>query len=311
MKKTVVLFYLISIANLIQAQIVWNIGEKDKNTAGFALAPDKYADFLKNDFGWEDKYFIIGWSNPKTDFPYVLPGTSDVWAGSLNGAGIRTQEINILFRMKETGSGTGYKLVVDVLDAHSKNPPLLKITVNGHVYKTVLPKGKSDASLTGDYSQITPNTIEIPLDDIIKTGSNTVQLKVIEGSWLILDDVRLEGPSSAKLETLNPFVYLRNVKVAGYQLNEKAQPLLIDVEHLKDLPELTVRLDGKTILKQRLEKGRYKLEAPMPAVKKEKLSVYEVLINGDLVEKDTVLRTPEHIVTPADYVDTHIGTAHS
>lgn len=311
MKKTVVLFYLISIANLIQAQIVWNIGEKDKNTAGFALAPDKYADFLKNDFGWEDKYFIIGWSNPKTDFPYVLPGTSDVWAGSLNGAGIRTQEINILFRMKETGPDNGYKLVVDVLDAHSKNPPLLKITVNGHVYKTVLPKGKSDASLTGDYSQITPNTIEIPLDDIIKTGSNTVQLKVIEGSWLILDDVRLEGPSSAKLETLNPFVYLRNVKVAGYQLNEKAQPLLIDVEHLKDLPELTVRLDGKPILKQRLEKGRYKLEAPMPAVEKETLSVYEVLINGDLVEKDTVTRTPEHIVTPVDYVDTHMGTAHS
>ena len=51
MKKTIILFYLISIACLIQAQIVWNIGEKDNSATEFALAPDKYADFLKYDFG--------------------------------------------------------------------------------------------------------------------------------------------------------------------------------------------------------------------------------------------------------------------
>ena len=103
MKKIILLFYLISTVILVQAQTVWSIGEKDNSAAEFALAPDKYADFLKNDFGWEDRYYIIGLSKPEKDFLHS-PGTSDVWAGSLSMAGLRTQEINILFRMKKQAS---------------------------------------------------------------------------------------------------------------------------------------------------------------------------------------------------------------
>lgn len=311
MKKRVVLSCLISAVTLVQAQTIWKIGEKDNSAAEFALAPDNYADFLKEDFGWEDKFYIIGLSDPKNDFPYVLPGTADAWAGSVNMSGIRTQELNILFRIKESANYNGFKLIVDLLDTHSKNPPLLKITANGHQFKYNLPKGKSDASLRGDYSAVAPSTIEVPLEDIIKSGANRIQLKIIEGSWLIFDDIRLEGPTSAGLETLNRFAYLREVTAADYQLNDKIQPLLIDVEHLEGLPELTVKLDGKTILKQRLEKGRYNLEAPMPAVSKEKTSEYEVLVNGQPVERGKIIRSPRQIVTPADYVETHMGTAHS
>lgn len=311
MKKRVVLSCLISAVTLVQAQTIWKIGEKDNSAAEFALAPDNYADFLKEDFGWEDKFYIIGLSDPKNDFPYVLPGTADAWAGSVNMSGIRTQELNILFRIKESANYNGFKLIVDLLDTHSENLPLLKITANGHQFKYNLPKGKSDASLRGDYSAVAPSTIEVPLEDIIKSGANRIQLKIIEGSWLIFDDIRLEGPTSAGLETLNRFAYLREVTAADYQLNDKIQPLLIDVEHLEGLPELTVKLDGKTILKQRLEKGRYNLEAPMPAVSKEKTSEYEVLVNGQPVERGKIIRSPRQIVTPADYVETHMGTAHS
>lgn len=311
MKKRVVLSCLISAVTLVQAQTIWKIGEKDNSAAEFALAPDNYADFLKEDFGWEDKFYIIGLSDPKNDFPYVLPGTADAWAGSVNMSGIRTQELNILFRIKESANYNGFKLIVDLLDTHSENPLLLKITANGHQFKYNLPKGKSDASLRGDYSAVAPSTIEVPLEDIIKSGANRIQLKIIEGSWLIFDDIRLEGPTSAGLETLNRFAYLREVTAADYQLNDKIQPLLIDVEHLEGLPELTVKLDGKTILKQRLEKGRYNLEAPMPAVSKEKTSEYEVLVNGQPVERGKIIRSPRQIVTPADYVETHMGTAHS
>lgn len=311
MKKRVVLSCLISAVTLVQAQTIWKIGEKDNSAAEFALAPDNYADFLKEDFGWEDKFYIIGLSDPKNDFPYVLPGTADAWAGSVNMSGIRTQELNILFRIKESANYNGFKLIVDLLDTHSENPPLLKITANGHQFKYNLPKGKSDASLRGDYSAVAPSTIEVPLEDIIKSGANRIQLKIIEGSWLIFDDIRLEGPTSAGLETLNRFAYLREVTAADYQLNDKIQPLLIDVEHLEGLPELTVKLDGKTILKQRLEKGRYNLEAPMPAVSKEKTSEYEVLVNGQPVERGKIIRSPRQIVTPANYVETHMGTAHS
>lgn len=223
-EKRVVLSCLISAVTLVQAQTIWKIGEKDNSAAEFALAPDNYADFLKEDFGWEDKFYIIGLSDPKNDFPYVLPGTADAWAGSVNMSGIRTQELNILFRIKESANYNGFKLIVDLLDTHSENPPLLKITANGHQFKYNLPKGKSDASLRGDYSAVAPSTIEVPLEDIIKSGANRIQLKIIEGSWLIFDDIRLEGPTSAGLETLNRFAYLREVTAADYQLNDKIQP---------------------------------------------------------------------------------------
>jgi hypothetical protein len=141
MKKRVVLSCLISAVTLVQAQTIWKIGEKDNSAAEFALAPDNYADFLKEDFGWEDKFYIIGLSDPKNDFPYVLPGTADAWAGSVNMSGIRTQELNILFRIKESANYNGFKLIVDLLDTHSENPPLL--TINGI---------SCSATITGIYS---------------------------------------------------------------------------------------------------------------------------------------------------------------
>ena len=71
--------------------VVWQIGKKDGTGNEFALAPTGYADFLQNDFGWEDKFLLVGHSSEKKDFPYVLPGVNDKWAGSGSPAGRRTQ----------------------------------------------------------------------------------------------------------------------------------------------------------------------------------------------------------------------------
>ena len=311
MKKIFPLVFLLHILHSGTAQTLWQIGTKDNSAAEFALAPDQYNDFLKNDFGWEDKYYIIGLSKPEKDWPYILPGTSDTWAGSLSSAGIRTQELNILFRMKKVVADNKYKLVLNILDVHAQLPPLLKVTVNGEVHKFILPKGKSDAALTGNYDSITPHQIEIPLKHIIALGANAIQLKIIEGSWLIFDNVRLEGPATAALEPVNTSVYLRKVQAADYQLSTTVQPLLVDVEHLQGKPQLVVKVDGKNILQQKLEKGRYKLEAPMPAVKMKISSNYEIFADGKLLEKGTVERYPQSVITPADYVNTHMGTAHS
>lgn len=52
---------------------IWTVGEPDGRPAGFALAPDGFRDFLARDFGYEDKFYLVGHSGPATDFPYVLP----------------------------------------------------------------------------------------------------------------------------------------------------------------------------------------------------------------------------------------------
>lgn len=36
---------------------LWSLGQKDGTGAEFALAPDKFRDFIEHDFGYEDKFF--------------------------------------------------------------------------------------------------------------------------------------------------------------------------------------------------------------------------------------------------------------
>ena len=125
------------------AHTIWSIGKKDNSAAEFALSPKGYMDFLKNDFGWDDRSYIIGLSNEKKDWPYVLPGPADTWGGTSGTAGIRTHVLNILFRLNKPPLNGAFKLVIDVLDAQDKIPPYLKVTVNGKSWKFAVPAGKN------------------------------------------------------------------------------------------------------------------------------------------------------------------------
>ena len=120
------------------------------------------------------------------------------------------------------------------------------------------------------------------------------------------------GPDNAELNEVNKSVYLRDVKAADFQTTSPvAQPLLVDIEHLSGHPLLGVEVDGKKILEQRLEKGRYILEAPMPVVKSPKTSHYIISADGTILDKGMIRRAPHNTITLADYIDTRMGTAHS
>ena len=120
------------------------------------------------------------------------------------------------------------------------------------------------------------------------------------------------GPDNAELNEVNKSVYLRDVKAADFQTTSPvAQPLLVDIEHLSGHPLLEVKVDGKKILEQRLEKGRYILEAPMPVVKSPKTSHYIISADGAILDKGMIRRAPHNTITLADYIDTRMGTAHS
>lgn len=304
--------FLLSGLYAAPTKTVWQIGEKNHSASELALSPDKYKEFLANDFGWEDKFYIIGLSSPQKDFPYVLPGPADHWGGTSYTAGIRTHVLNILFGMKEVPETDSWKLIIDLLDTHHELPALFKITINGKSWKYALPKG-SGKSIDGDYSQIKPHTIEIPLNaGVIRKGSNSIALTSLEGSWILFDDIRLMGPDNAELNEVNKSVYLRDVKAADFQTTSPvAQPLLVDIEHLSGHPLLEVEVDGKRILEQRLEKGRYILEAPMPVVKSPKTSHYIIFADGAILDKGMIRRAPHNTITLADYINTRMGTAHS
>jgi predicted alpha-1,2-mannosidase len=290
---------------------IWQIGKNDNSSADLALGPADYEKFLSKDFGYEDRYFLIGRSVDSQDFPYVLPGPDDAWGGTGGTSGWRTHEVNILFGIRDLPSEGGWKLVVDLVDSNPKKS-LLKVNINTQQSKFLL-KGSSEGSLTGKTSG-SERILEIPVDkNIIQKGGNSVTITVLEGSWVVFDQVRMEGPDGVELTT-NDQVFIRSVKPAGYELQsgkKKIQPLLVDVEHLSGKPELEVILDGNSIYKTHLDTARYQLEAPMNAVSKAKESNYQILVNGKEVEAGIVNRSPEKLQTLAEYVDTRIGTAHS
>lgn len=320
MRKIFTLGIVIGLTTLLQGSekkqdtgVIWQIGIKDSSAVEFALAPGDYQKFLNEDFGWEDRFFLVGKSNSKEDFPYILPGPNDGWGGTSGTAGIRTHVLNILFRMKSVPDRGDWKLIIDILDTHKDRPPYFKATVNGKSWKYILPKGGGDESLSGNYNKSKQYTIEIPLDaGLIQRGGNEINLTNLEGSWLIFDAITLEGPSTATLDGTTGPAYLRSVEAASYQIAEtQSQPLLVDLEHLSGTPKVEVTVDGEKILEQVLEQGRYVLEAPMPAVSERQESGYTVSIDGRTIEKGRITRTPQKDITAADYIDTSMGTAHS
>ncbi len=313
MKKILLaLVLLCGTVSLSGQQVVWKIGEKDGSAKEFALAPGDYENFVQSDFGFEDKYFLVGYSNPATDFPYVLPGPRDRWAGSSGGAGTRTQVINVLFGLQQGASEAPAVLAIDLAGVN-KDRSVLKVTVNDTpFYREV--SGGDDRIIKGDIREGDGRTLEITLPEgTLKEGGNQVSMTILEGSWVVFDQIRLESLSGLKTRQVNPYAFVRGVRAAEYELENQGrfQPLLVDVEHLGDFRELSVNLDGKKIYSTRIDSARYVLEVPMKSVKKAKKSNYQIFADGFLLEEGKVVRGPQPLQTPADYVDTRMGTAHS
>lgn len=315
--KILLLMMLLSVAVLplyAQKKVIWEIGSSDNKNEDLALAPSGYKHFLDHDFGWEDRFFLIGFSKSEKDWPYVLPGPKDGWGGTGGTSGLRTNSANILFGLANQPLQGQWNLVIDLMGYKGDLPPMLKVIINGKAFIKQLPRDKSGNVVEGNLNDAKEYKIEIPVQSqILRKGGNEVVLTILEGSWMVFDQVRLEGPQSATLIN-NKDVFLRNVKAAGYELTQngkQVQPLLVDVEHLSGKPELSVKVDGKLLFKQGLDSSRYQFEVPMPAVIASKQSKYEVFSNGVLLEHGTVKRSRQQQFTSADYVNTTMGTAHS
>ena len=310
-------------------ETILEIGEKDLSPNEFALAPNGFKQFIENDFGFEDQFFIPGYSKENDDFPYVLAGPVDIWGGTWSTSGWRTNEVNILFNVDEEEFEGQYKVVIELADHAKKFLPLVKVKFNdqsekyqlsaeGYDLKTQLNPSQQEpyvdsASLLGDLSLATPKTLVMTVSaETLRKRGNQITITVLQGSWIMFDQIRVEGPS---IDLIKPeHVFIRKVEAANYEVDieDKAcQPLLVDVEHLDGLPELSVLLDGEVIFKEILEKGRYNFEAPMPAVDAATKSKFEIRVNGKVIQEGDFTRNKQIKQTPADYVDTRIGTGHS
>ena len=143
----VVLSGLIMQSGKAQNRVIWQIGKADNNSAEFALAPGEYKRFLEKDFGWEDKFFLIGNSNVKEEWPYVIPGPADQWGGTWSTSGWRSHTLNILFGIEKLPRQGEWKLIVDIQDINTKESPTFKISINDTSWKFELPLGSGNHTL--------------------------------------------------------------------------------------------------------------------------------------------------------------------
>jgi len=321
MKKcTMVLFVLTAVLSAMgwsvaaQDRIIWQIGQHDGAPEGMALAPADYLRFVEQDFGYEDRFFLVGHSAPETDWPYVLPGPANGWGGTGRTAGIRSHALNVYFSLNGVSPDATCRLILDMLDVEQQAPPLLKVTVNDRSWTRQLEGGSGNTEPLGPYigSHAQRVAIDLPAGSI-KPGHNEITLTTLIGGWLVFDDVRLEGPSAVVLAAPGDAL-IKRVAAAGYEVrqhNQRYQPLLVDVVHVESRPMLTAEIDGENVFSQRIEQGEYGFEIPMPPVTAETTSRYALYLDSTMVAEGEVVRTPQPLITAADYVNTMMGVGHS
>lgn len=189
LKKILVLFFCLNSLTLSWAfdnQIIWQIGTSDNSAADLALGPSEYKQFLAQDFGYEDRYFLINKSVARNDFPYVLPGPDDSWGGTSPTSGWRTHEVNILFTIDKLPQNGEWKFVVDLVDCNP-NRSVVKITVNNNAEKKFEIAGHSNDVLEGNTDNAKEQILEFPIaSNTLKEGGNCLTISVLEGGWMFL-----------------------------------------------------------------------------------------------------------------------------
>ncbi len=293
---------------------LWEIGSVNQSAAEFALAQGEYARFLQR-FGSPDQPYLIGLSQPDRDWPCVLPGPLDAWAGS--GQGGRWDQMNTLpigFVLDTVPTNGTCALVIHVCDAQSSEPPLLRATINGTIHEAEILPGGGDESLRADYSKAKPRTtrFEFPISQL-KKGYNEMALRSTRGSWLLFDALSLEAPAGTKLAAPSPTV-IRSVSAAPYAVGGQANAnagVRIEVFQHGRPGTLLVSIGDVPAVDRALEPGLQVLEIPVVAPNDGRATRIR-LSSKDRPLLETALNLASSpAVTPADYVDVFMGSAHS
>lgn len=307
---------LTSAAAAEPSNLLWRIGKADNNHAEFAFSPTNYTKFLSR-FGSLDGVYYVGLSTPESDWPYLLPGPLDAWAGSGNHVG-RWDPMNTLpigFVLDQVPTGGNCALTIALCDTHPRHPPRLRVTVNGAIFEQNLAPGGSLASLTTGRLRAAKEQvirIEFPVS-LLRRGYNEIALRSTSGNWLIFDALHLETPSKTKLASPTKTI-IRSVTAAPYAVSsDKKTPATIRVEVFRagSPGKLEVQIDKGGTTEWELEPGLQVLEVPAPVSAAGKPAQIRLTSDGRLLHETQLDLRASPPATPADYVNVFLGTAHS
>ncbi|HTV41628.1 MAG TPA: GH92 family glycosyl hydrolase [Candidatus Sulfotelmatobacter sp.] len=296
-------------------QPLWQIGSFDNSDSEFALAHGDYTNFLEY-FGRPDHVYYVGLSNPKTDWPCVLPGVIDTWSGSYYNTRNHNEwdQMNTLpigFVLSQVSSEGQCALTIAFCDASPTNPPpRIRVTVNGTIFERDLFPGGSPRSLRGDLRDAKPQTVRVEFPaSLLKSGYNEIALRATSGSWSLFDALRLDTPTEIKLAPASQTV-IRSVSAPPYAVSsDKKTPATVRVEVYRHASpgNLDVQIGNAAPQSMALQTGLQALEIPAPAGQ----THIRLSADGQLLYETDLDLQASPPVTPSDYVDQFMGTAHS
>ena len=306
-----ILFFSVLKAQTNNQRLIWEIGKPDNSYAEFALAPNSYKEFIPQGFGGAHRYYVVKESSPSKDFPYVLPGPKDNFAGYGYWSGLALNKLPIYFEIYKLPEEGFCELTISIFEVSEEQSPLFRCTINGNVYEQQLKSGLS-GKIPKKLNCNTQKVIfKVPVS-ILKKGINEVIFQNMTGNWCVFDTITFTG--SSELQILKPGnTLVHKVSFDSKELKKQKKnslPLLVDLRHKgKNVMVKAVVEDMKIELP--LEEGHSILTFEFPAVSKKKVSKIQVFVDGKLKFSERLQREPLPIAKPSDYVDQFMGTSGS
>ncbi|MDR1887219.1 MAG: hypothetical protein LBQ70_04815 [Prevotellaceae bacterium] len=310
MRKNIILlvFAITGIASGTFAQsVLWQIGQKNKSAEEFALGPFDYRRYSEK-FGNRAVLYEIGRNNPKTDFPFVLPGADDSWAGSTG------KQIVICFGIRNMTSPTDAKLELNFVETHSYSSPLLEITVNGYKVDVRIPAGKDHRYFENRRTnpENLSTVVEIP-ENILKTGDNTVVIRSKTGSWAVFDNIVLTTGNE-----LEPTKISGGIKMLDFDVREALiygknrelrQPVVVHTVNWGKPQTANIVINGNIYEQIKLATGINSIETSVPEVTTETDVIIGLSINSKPAGEITARVSPvkQRTVYLVQHTHTDIG----
>jgi hypothetical protein len=268
--------------------VFWQIGKKDKSAAEFALGPYNNERFSRK-FGNKPIVYEIGKSKPETDFPFVLPGPADGWAGNAS------HQIVIRFGIKELSGLCSAQLELNYVETQP-SAPLLEIIVNDFKKEIQAPSGNDTYF---DLHKINPGNLSTVIDipgNVLKKGNNVVVINSKGGSWAVFDHLSLSTayplqPDKTTEATNIVFATTKPGLIYGKN-RELRQPVSLQVANWGKTQAVDILVDGKMAEKVTLSNGITTIETSVPEVKKETDVAIALSLKSKIIAQTTVKAAP-------------------
>lgn len=264
---------------------LWTIGSPNRNNAEFSLAPDDLWNF-KN-----DAFYIIGQSDPASDWPYVHPGPRDGWGGN------KSHTFTILFGLSDFKTADGECcLTLDLLDTHQGDPGILKIFINQHIQEYKLPDGAGDESVNGKPEAGSPCQVQFrfPLNQLIP-GTNEIEITKDNGSWLLYDAVSLLVPDGVESQPVKNYFSISSFKLESAILKtdqKLVQKLSVIIKNAEKKINTDCFLDGSFLGTKSIGPGVQVIEFYIPEITETKVVKFEIKHKNKSLESITETLNP-------------------